>query len=112
MEKERAHHQSDHQSRGSHRSLDHVNIRIDKSAQVNRLGREISPLYHHLITLEPKCKMRIHFHTLFLGFAVLYAIGSDWSVPSCIFTICASVFMLADVTPKIWRYFHASKRDS
>lgn len=56
--------------------------------------------------------MRIRFHTLFLLFSVLFAIGSGWSIVSCLFTICASVFVLADVIPKIWRYYHASKMKS
>nr|DAL05432.1 MAG TPA: hypothetical protein [Caudoviricetes sp.] len=56
--------------------------------------------------------MKIHLTTVLLLCSLIFAIGSDWSIPSCIFTACMSILVLADVIPKLWRCFHASKRNT
>nr|DAP56889.1 MAG TPA: hypothetical protein [Caudoviricetes sp.] len=51
----------------------------------------------------------IRFDTLFLLVAVIWALGSQWSLASCIFLFCAAVYMLANVIPQLWRYYHETK---
>lgn len=53
----------------------------------------------------------ISFETLFLLCSVMLAIGFNWSVWSCIIVIAAAILMLCDVLPKIWRYYHESKKN-
>jgi len=73
-------------------------------------GERNLPSYTHLIIFGSKCKMKkISFETLFLLFSVLLAISTDWAIYSSIIVICASLFMLVDVVPKLWRFYHASK---
>lgn len=48
---------------------------------------------------------------MFLIVSIILAFGSHWNVWSCILVICAAVLELLNVTPKLWRYFHETKRD-
>ena len=43
------------------------------------------------------------FSTMFLIASVILAIGAKWNIPSCIIVICASIYELIEVTPKLWR---------
>ncbi|MEQ3216347.1 hypothetical protein AAA088_09905 [Hominifimenecus microfluidus] len=52
----------------------------------------------------------LRFDTLFLLAAVICALAADWSVPSCVLLLSASVYTLANVIPQLWRYYHESKK--
>lgn len=52
---------------------------------------------------------KLSFETLFLIFALILAFTTDWTIYACVFVICASILMLIDVVPKIWRYSHEIK---
>lgn len=53
---------------------------------------------------------KISFETLFLIFSLLFAFTSKWSIASCIFAICASVLMLIDKVPKLWRHLKTAAK--
>lgn len=54
---------------------------------------------------------RMTFETLFLIFAWILAITTDWSWYACVFAIGASILMLIDVVPKIRRRYRESKKN-
>nr|DAM73257.1 MAG TPA: hypothetical protein [Caudoviricetes sp.] len=51
------------------------------------------------------------FDTLLLMFSIIYALGTEWSIPSCIIVICFSGYCLSVTLPKIWRLCHELKKN-
>lgn len=56
-------------------------------------------------------KKIVEFDTLLLLFSIIYALGSDWSIPSCILVICFSAYCLSETLPNIWRLYHELKKN-
>nr|DAQ87584.1 MAG TPA: hypothetical protein [Caudoviricetes sp.] len=51
------------------------------------------------------------FDTVLLIFTLIYALGTDWSIPSCILVICCSIYVLCCTLPRIRRSYHELKKD-
>lgn len=53
---------------------------------------------------------RVRFSELFLFVAVVIFIASGRNVYSCVILMLASLYLLIDVVPKIWRWWRDAKR--
>nr|DAL99195.1 MAG TPA: hypothetical protein [Caudoviricetes sp.] len=51
------------------------------------------------------------FDTILLIFTIIFAFGTDWSIPACIFVICSSIYCLFITLPNIRRLLHELKEN-
>ncbi len=53
---------------------------------------------------------KLNFSTAFFIFAIVLALTTKWSITGCIFVICASLYLLSETIPKLWRTLNARKK--
>ena len=54
---------------------------------------------------------KLNFSTAFFIFAIVLALATKWSITGCIFVICASLYLLSETIPQLWRVLNARKKD-
>ncbi|WP_167553864.1 hypothetical protein [uncultured Eubacterium sp.] len=54
---------------------------------------------------------KFNFSTAFFMFTIILALATEWSIVGCVFVICASLYMLIETIPQLWRIINGRKED-